>query len=273
MMGYLVSALTAQQKMFLIVGPKRSGKGTIGRVIRSLVGANRVRGLTFAVLGERFGLAPLIHANVAIMSDARLGGRTDKSAVAERLLSISGEETLTIDRKHKDPWTGKLGTRILILTNELPALVDASGAFASRFIAIELTQSFYGREDPSLTDRLLQELPGILNWALDGLDRLEKRGHFKQPSHSQDLMRDFEDRGSPIRAFVRDCCTKSSGFEVSVKDFSRAYQEFCISQNFPAASDESLIGRDLRSIVPGLETRQRRIDGVRVRHFVGIKLK
>ena len=38
----------------------------------------------------------------------------------ERLLSISGEDTLTIDRKYRDPWTGRLPTRFMILTNELP---------------------------------------------------------------------------------------------------------------------------------------------------------
>ena len=61
---------------------------------------------------------------------------------------------------------GKLETRFVILTNELPRLTDASGALASRFITLVLTESFYGREDLGLTDKLAGELPGILNWAL-----------------------------------------------------------------------------------------------------------
>ena len=55
----------------------------------------------------------------------------------ERLLSISGEDTLTIDRKYRDPWTGRLPTRFMILTNELPRFTDSSGALASRFVDLD----------------------------------------------------------------------------------------------------------------------------------------
>ncbi len=38
-------------------------------------------------------------------------------------------------------------------------------------MAIRLTQSFVGKEDHDLGTAIMSELPGILNWALDGLDR------------------------------------------------------------------------------------------------------
>ena len=101
--------------------------------------------------GTNFGLAPLIGKRLAIISDARLSGRADQHAIAERLLSITGEDALTIDRKYAPAWTGRLHTRFLILSNELPRLADASGALAGRFILLSLTESFYGREDQGLT--------------------------------------------------------------------------------------------------------------------------
>src|SRR6516165_7424462 len=110
----------------------------------------------------RVGLAPLISKRVAIISDARLAGRTDQHAIAERLLSISGEDTITVDRKFREARTGRLQTRFVILSNELPRLADASGALAGRFIVLVLVNSFYGREDLGLFDRLIAELPGIL---------------------------------------------------------------------------------------------------------------
>ena len=94
------------------------------------------------------------------------------SLVAERLLAISGEDTLTIDRKYREPATLQLPTRIVVLSNELPRLADASGALASRFVTLVSSRSFYGKEDTGLTEKLLAELPGILNWALDGAERL-----------------------------------------------------------------------------------------------------
>ena len=103
-------------------------------------------------LGETFGLEPLITKPAAIISDARIGARSDKSAIVERLLSISGEDTQTITRKHIGAWNGKLPTRFTILTNELPSLSDGSAALAGRLIILMMIKSFYGKEDRALPD-------------------------------------------------------------------------------------------------------------------------
>src|SRR5262249_37934736 len=70
--GYMLRSDTRQQKIVLIVGPKRSGKGTIARVLRGLVGPANVAGPTLSSLGTNFGLWPLLNKSVAIISDARL---------------------------------------------------------------------------------------------------------------------------------------------------------------------------------------------------------
>ncbi len=170
--AYLLLPDTSQQKAFLMVGPKRSGKGTLARVIRALLGEANVCAPTLGGLSTPFGLQPLIGRLLAIIPDARLSGRGDQAAIAERLLAISGEDAVTVDRKHLPSWTGHLPTRFLILSNELPRLADTSGALAARFVVLTMERSFYGREDTHLTKRLLTELPGIFAWALEGWDRL-----------------------------------------------------------------------------------------------------
>src|SRR5262249_49916718 len=97
--GYLLTSDTRQQKIFLIVGPTRSGKGTIARVLTGLLGSKNVVAPTLASMATNFGLSPLIGKQLAIISDARLGARSDQQLIVERLLSISGEDSLTIDRK------------------------------------------------------------------------------------------------------------------------------------------------------------------------------
>ena len=54
--GYVLAGDTTQQKMFLLVGPKRSGKGTIGRVLTGLLGRHNVAAPTLAGLATNFGL-------------------------------------------------------------------------------------------------------------------------------------------------------------------------------------------------------------------------
>src|SRR5262249_38271078 len=153
----------------------------------------------------------LIGKPLAIVSDARLSNKTDASKVVERLLSVSGEDMLTIDRKYREGWTGTLMTRLVVISNELPRFGDASRAIANRVVVLVLKTSWLGNENTGLTQQLLPELPGILNWALQGLERVRTQGRFTEPASSRDAIVALQDLVSPVSAFVRDCCEQGPG--------------------------------------------------------------
>ncbi|MFL5242384.1 MAG: phage/plasmid primase, P4 family [Gemmataceae bacterium] len=273
LMGYWLTPHTWLQKIGAIVGPRRSGKGTISRVIRGLNGAANVAGPTLSSLGTNFGLWPLIGKNLAIISDARLSGRTDTATVIERLLSISGEDALTIDRKNMAPITTRLPTRVLILSNELPNLRDASGALAGRLVLLQITRSFFGKEDPLLTDRLLKELPGILLWSIKGWQRLRERGFFVQPPASAELLGEMEDLSAPISAFVRDYCEVAIGLSVERADLYLCWRQWCKAGGQKEPGTDALFGRNLRAAVPSIRRSQPRSDtGKQLNHYGGIGL-
>ncbi len=254
-MGYCLTGDTSQQKMLLLVGPRRSGKGTIGRIITRLVGAGNVVGPTTSSLAGTFGLQPLIEKSLAIVSDARFGGDT-VGTVVERLLCISGEDTLTVDRKFLGSVSMKLATRFMFLTNELPRLNDASTALAGRFLVLRLSHTFYGTEDVTLTDQLLAELPGILLWAIEGWKRLRQRGRFVQPKSGEDAIRDMEDLGSPVGAFIRDCCVVGVGHRAWVDSLYDAWKAWCELDGRNAVSTKQAFGRDLMAAAPGVARRR-----------------
>jgi putative DNA primase/helicase len=262
--GYTLSGATNLHKILLLVGPPRSGKGTIARVLTALVGKENTAGPTLASLGANFGLSPLLGKAVAIISDARLGGNT--FTTVERLLSISGEDSLTVDRKYKEPWTGRLPVRFTVISNELPNLGDASGAVATRFVVLLLEKSWLGKENENLTDELLEELPGILNWSMDGLDRLRKRRHFTEPQSSKDAVIELQDLSSPVAAFVRECCERGP-YEIEIDELYLEWRAWCEAQGRTKISTKQRFGRDLRAVIPGLKVIQhpRRYRGLRLR--------
>ena len=270
--GYLLTADTRQQKILLLIGPKRSGKGTIGRVMQGLIGCDNVAGPTLAGLATNFGLWPLIGKSLAVIADARLSGRTDRAIVTERLLSISGEDTLTIDRKCLQPVTCKLPARLMLMTNEVPRLNDSSGALASRFIVLRMTKSFYGAEDHGLTDRLLAEMPGILNWAIEGWKRLYDRGHFVQPESSACVIADMAHITSPVSKFVEDWCVLDPQAEVSVSVLFDRWCEWCEEEK-KKPGDKSMFGRDLCALLPELTKERPREGGKRIWKYSGIRLR
>ena len=254
--GYLLTADTSQQKMMLLIGPRRSGKGTIGRVLTELIGRANVCGPTTGSLAEPFGLQPLLGKSLALVSDARFSGR-DLQTVVERLLCISGEDALTVSRKHMDAVTVKLPVRFLFLANELPRLADAAGALAGRFLILTLSRSFYGHEHLTLTNKLIAELPGILTWALQGWLRLHKRGRFATPQSSADAETMLADLTSPVGAFVREYCTVAPGERVTVDDLYRAFVTWCEDEGRRHVPTRQGFGRELAAAVPGLRAARR----------------
>lgn len=271
--GLLLSPDTSQQKLFLIVGPKRSGKGTLARVLTSLLGKHSVAGPTLASLATNFGLAPLIGKSLAIVGDARLGAQSNQAVITERLLSISGEDAVTVDRKYLQAWTGRLTARFMIMTNELPRLADASGALASRFIVLTMERSFFGSEDVGLGSRLEIELPGILNWALAGYRRYRERGHLIQPDCAREAITELEALGSPITAFLKERCVVGASLHCSPDRLYREWAEWCGANGRKETGTKQVFGSMLRSAVPGLKIIQRRLDGDRAREYQGISVK
>ena len=271
--GYVLAGGTSLQKLFLLVGPPRSGKGTILRVVKGLLGDHNVAGPTLSSLTQNFGLSPLIGKPLASISDARLGTRADSQVAVERLLSISGEDAITVDRKYRDPWTGTLPTRFVIVTNEVPAFSDASGALASRFIILTLTRSFLGHEDPGLTNRLLEERSGIFNWAIEGLDRLRERGYFEMPPTSLGALRHLEDLASPVSAFVREECTVGGGLQVDKDDLWDRWKTWAGEEGMPKTGTKAVFFRDLRAAVPGSKPRRLRGEDGRKPIWEGVALR
>jgi len=263
--GYVLSGRTDMHKILLLVGPTRSGKGTIARVLAALVGRGNAAGPTLASLGTNFGLSPLLGKPLAVVSDARLGG-ANVHQVVERLLSVSGEDMLTVDRKYREPWTGKLPTRFLVLSNELPRFGDASGAIAHRFIVMTMHESFLGKENTRLTDELLTELPGILRWTLDGLDRITS-GSFTEPASSADAITALQDLVSPVSAFTRDACEIGT-FSVPVPELFAAWKVWCEDNGHKPGSVQTF-GRDLRAVLPHVQVSRPHGD---VRRYVGLRV-
>jgi putative DNA primase/helicase len=277
MFGLFLSGDLRHQKIFLMPGPTRSGKGTIARVLLGLLGRSNVAGPTLAGLATNFGLQSLLGKPLAIVGDARISNKTDQAIVVERLLSISGQDAVTVDRKGIEAITVTLPTRILIITNELPRLNDASGALANRFIVLRMTKSFLGREDHSLTDTLLSELPGILNWAIDGAERLAERGHFLQPESGMEALGELETLGSPVTAFLSDqfgidgkrfVCDPAK--TIRVDDLFTLWREWCEANGRDNPSNKQIFGRDLQAAFPGITVKQERANGNRIRIYSGV---
>src|SRR5262249_3470525 len=272
--GYVISGRLDLHKIFCMVGPTRGGKGVIGRIETALIGKQNVCGPTLSSLGGEFGLAPLLGKSLAIISDARSGGGKNSSAVVERLLSISGEDTLTVNRKYREQWNGKLPVRLQLISNELPRLGDASSAIVGRLVLLLTTRSWLGKEDYQLEASLRPELSGILNLSLDGLQRLthDNGNHFTRFAAAEEAITIMRDLASPVGAFVREKCVLHPNAESPVDDLYAEYKAWCQLCEYPK-SDKARFGRDLRAACPSVKKARPRSGIGRHHVYAGIRLR
>ena len=122
---------------------------------------------------------------------------------------ISGEDLTTVERKFLDDWEGTLTVRIVLASNMAITFPDQAGALLMRLVPLVFKRSFADDPDLTLDAKLEAELPSILNWALEGLRRLEGRvdgrGHptgFIIPPDGETILRGIARQGSTVKAFL-----------------------------------------------------------------------
>jgi putative DNA primase/helicase len=251
-MGYFLTPCTSLEKMLMLIGQKRSGKGTILRTIKHMLGSRNVCYPTFKSLTTQFGKQSLIGKSVAVFPDARITSRTDVGDVVECLLSISGEDEQTIERKYQASVTKRLTTRFVISSNELPRLTENSGALVSRAVIIKFDKSFLGSEDIELEEKLKPEVPLILRWAIDGWKRLFDRGKFLQPASGAQVIEEFLNLSSPISHFMADCVDEGYEYETDLVALFEIWESWCKHQRRDNIGDMANFMRNLRSSVPSV---------------------
>lgn len=272
MMGYLLTGATNLQKIFLLIGPPRCGKGTILRVIEQLLGRANICAPDLNSIHDRFALEGFIGKQAALVGDARISPKADQSAIASRLLSISGEDALGIDRKNRPYWFGKLNTRFVICSNLVPTLSDASGALASRFVIMTMRHGFLGNEDLGLGDRLTAEMPGILKWAIEGWHKLQATGRIETPKAALEYAQELDDLASPIRKFLREVCVQGPGRWVDSKVLYTTWREWCDDNGRVHPGTETAFGRDLRGALHSINRKQYRVKTGRFWKYEGLDI-
>lgn len=273
--GYCLTPDTSAQKFMTLVGVKRSGKSTALDVLSKLVGEQHVAAASMQTLANEFGAQALIGKRLAIVGDARDVHASGRTAAIERLLNITGEDTLSINQKNKDIVSVKLRTRLTMACNDHLSLLDESQALAARMLIVRFDRSFLGREDRGLSRRLEAELPGIANWALEGLARLRANGgRFTVGAHGEEEVRRVALAHAPALRFAEDRLELGGPDDFVLLDEAYdAFSDWAYAEDIPRSMvrGKNRFGQDLESAVESVKFSQRRVDGKSPRVLSGVR--
>ncbi len=262
-LGYFMVPDTTAHRFFSLTGAPRAGKSTAKNIAEHLVGAAHVAPKQLSDLGKEFGLQDSLDKRLIVIPDAKDVPGGLRGQALERILAITGGDTISVPRKYLSTVSIHLQTRLLVLGNRQPAWIDESGALAARQVAILFDRSFAGSEDQRVEDRLMTELPGIANWALDGLRRLRANDYrFTISDKGREAVAEVRRAASPALRFAEDCLivTGDANDVVLQDEVYDAYEDWVTREGLSGRERRSKneLMTDLATSLRGVQATQRR---------------
>lgn len=203
LLGYLLYNGNPWHKAVMLVGEGRNGKGTLIRVLKAIIGAPNYSAVSLHdLVNTRFSVATLFGKLANIAGD--IDGKYLESTAL--LKAVTGEDSVSAEHKGRDRFDFEPWAVPVFSANKIPGSADVSAGYLSRWIVIDFPNSFAGREDRTLTDRLLTELPGITARAIRALPTAMKRGQLRSSDSTIAATRQFRRDVNQVEVWVDECC-------------------------------------------------------------------
>jgi len=278
MIGAALHPEYLKSKFLFLFGEGQNGKGIYFQLLSHLLGDDNVEGRGLHELAdERFAKADL-HGKLA-----NIGGDIDDRKlknVGELKRLTSNTDPVTAERKYGQPFKFVNNATLFFAANEPPSIEDKKRSMARRIVPIHMEKEFV--ENPNPDDPLQEqsvpeeellgamttdeELSGLLNLALDGMDRLVKSGDVSLALDPMERITYYQRFSDPIYRFATDCITKAAGERVEKADVYELYKDFSEAEGHGKRHD-SVFWREFKRVFHCEEVRPR-IDGEKGPRFL-----
>ena len=221
--GYALTTDMSHELALWLFGPPGSGKSTFLAGIQAMLG-HRAGLLGLAEIERnRFALADLPGKTLVAASEQP----SSYLASTNVLNAIISGEALQVERKYRDPVTVLPRCKIAWAMNELPRVADANSGLFRRVKVVKFPNLATDERDPKIKSDIEGEGAGILNWALDGLERLQKRGYFEVPADVEEATAQFKENNDVPALFVADKCIIDADAREKAGELYSEYRLWC----------------------------------------------
>jgi putative DNA primase/helicase len=266
--GYLLSPTNQMQKFLLLAGEGRNGKTVFTSTLEKMVGLENVSHIPLCQFAGQFALACTL--GKLLNSSSESSHCLDETA--ETILkSFTSGDRMTFNRKYKEPVHACPTAKIMLSTNQLPQFTDKSSGLWRRLLFVPFENS-YPEEiaNPHLADELATELPGIFNWAYQGLLHLRCQGRFTSPDISKAAIEQYRSDVNPARAFLLDNYT--AGLSLAGIPTQKVYDDYAswCSDNGYKALNANNLGKEVMRTFPSVQKGQKRQGNRRIYIYSGL---
>lgn len=241
--GYVLLPHCGYQKCLLLKGYGANGKSVYADVIGEVFGGIGRDGRGYvshvepAKFREQFRLMPFMHSLMNVSSDTE----TDIKGAEGIFKRIIAGEVLEDSYKFRDNVQFSTRTKLFMCCNNFPITGDTTEGFMRRFLIVELPRHYVDNPIPhtnqrkidyQLKSKLLQELPGIFNWIVQGMQRLVRQNGFTKTLKEEKILREFRCVNNHVFAFVEENMNiffneDRTGKRINKRDIFKTYITWC----------------------------------------------
>ena len=214
------------EKMLVFFGHGSNGKSVVLEVASAMFGSRNVSNVTLNDLTNDDRKRFLIEGKLVNIST-----ESDRDLNTSILKTLVSGEPINVYELYRGARIIKRYARLITSFNILPRAETTLG-FYRRFLIIPFDVTIDEKDaDVNLASKLKQELPGILNWVLDGLRRYLANYHFTESQPCNDALTHYKASSDSVRLFVSEACEPIDevvlGETSGIKLFN-AYKQYCI---------------------------------------------
>jgi hypothetical protein len=248
----------ALSKACVFWGIENRAKSGVLDVVAGLFSGNPI-GASLASIEGTHGLMPFQRRAPWILHEA-FGGQWHLSATVK---SIITQEPVQINIKNGPMLTTVIRSPIFWATNFQPQFKEATKAIVSRMIVIEVTRAFVeGKPIGAAAEAIKRgfskpgefvvatELPGVLNWAMAGLQRALERGSIASTDSIAETAKTIHNDSNLVAGFLEDCIEYDPMARLNTADFCLAHSAWWMElkgEDRRLPSNEA-IGKALKAI-------------------------
>ncbi|MGG2197549.1 phage/plasmid primase, P4 family [Paenibacillus validus] len=211
MFGYCLTAETRAEKAFVLHGEGSNGKSVLLSVLKALCGKENTSSVPLAELENPFARHEIVGKTLNLAAENEI--EANKGLNTQYFKAIVSGDPIYIDVKHGRGFMYEAICKLVFATNKLPYSRDKSHAFPRRLVILPFRARFTSETaDKHLREKLEGELPGVLNFALEGLKRLREQNYvFSRSRVAEQALAEYRANINPMLSFISDCVEPTPG--------------------------------------------------------------
>lgn len=272
--GYCLFPSYRYHKIFFFLGSGRNGKGTTLNLMKAFLGESNTTATSIDNLITQQNMTAELFGKTANIC-GEIGAATIEDSHILKMLS--GEDLITAHRKYGQPFQFLNHAKLIFAMNEAPEIKDRTNGMWDRLIYLDFPNEFLDKApgtDPDIKEKLItpDELSGLFNWAVDGLERLKKQGGFSYNKTVDENMRQYDLKANTVLAFAQEHLEEEEGSYIFKEVLQTRIKQYCI-QNKVKIIGAAQLTKKLTDVLTMCYPTRLRIDEERRYVYMNIKFK